>query len=148
MQYTLKYLALHPEIQAELYSEIQEICGDHPPNFRDISKFVYALCIMYETMRLHPVAGSLAMTVASPHDETLLGKYQIPKDTGLGIDLFAVHRNEKYWGSTADEFDPARFDIRKRIENDNSYSIDGKTKMPVPGAFFGFSEGPRACLGN
>lgn len=148
MQYTLKYLALHPNVQDELYSEIQAICGDRQPEFNDLSKFVYGLCVMYETMRLHPIAGAFAMTVASSHDETLLGRYPIPKEAVLGIDLWAVHRNEKYWGDNADEFDPSRFGARNRTDNDSSYSTDGKTKMPVRGTFIGFSEGPRACLGN
>jgi cytochrome P450 len=145
MQYTLKHLALHPTVQTDLYTEIQSVCGDRLPEFSDLTKLVYALCIMYETMRLHPVIGSLSLTVASNHDESLLGKYTVPKDTFLGLDLYSTHRNEKYWGETANEFNPSRFDNREG--NDGRYSADEKTKMPVRGAFFGFFEGPRACLG-
>jgi len=145
MSFALKLLALHPQVQDTLFSEIQQICPNSPPEYTDLNKIPYALCIMYETMRLFPVIGSLNLSVSSPHDETLLGKYPIPKDVSIGIDLYCLHRNENYWGPTANEFDPSRWDYR--TPTPGWYSTDGKTQMPVRGAWWGFSEGPRSCLG-
>ena len=138
--YAFTWLAICPQIQGKLRSEIQGICGDRSPAFTDIPQLTYALCIMYETMRLHPVIASLQLWSVTNKDETLLGKYQVPKNTALDMDLYNLHRNERYWVNPS-EFDPSRFDGRA------TPGLDGKIKMPCKGAFFGFSEGPRACLG-
>ena len=50
-------------------------------------------------------------------------------------------------GLQANEYNPSRFDNRNRTGEEGS-SIKQKAKWPVRGAWFGFSEGPRACLGN
>lgn len=147
MMFAVMLLAVHPEVQEELYKEVKSVCGDRLPSFSDLPNLIYGLCVMYETMRLYPIIGSLAVTVSTNRDETLLGKYLIPKDTSLGLDMYNLHRNEKYWGPTANEYNPSRFDNRLD-ESEGWYSMDGKTKWPVRGAWFGFSEGPRACLGN
>jgi len=147
--YALYLLAMHPRIQEDLQTEIREICGDQLPTFNDIPNLVYALCVMYETMRLFPVLGSI------PHRteraEMLLGKHLMPKNTCIGLDLVSLHRNEKYWGDTANEFIPSRFDIRHHKEKHEGEEwhtlMDGKIKIPLKGAFFPFGEGPRACLG-
>ena len=146
--FAMTHLALHPDVQEQLFQEIQSVCGDRSPLFTDLPNLVYALCIMYETMRLHPVLGFTSSTVASDHDEMILGKYPIPKNAHLGIDIYNLHRNEKYWGNNANDFDPGRFDNRNtHIKESPWYSVDGKIKIPSRGAFLGFSDGPRACLG-
>jgi cytochrome P450 len=140
---------MHSTVQERLQTEIQEMCGNRLPSFTDIPSMAYALCIMYETMRLFPVLGSI------PHrtegDEMLFGKHLIPKNTCIGLDLVSLHRNEKYWGNTGDEFNPSRFDNRVqggKQEGEEWHTLmDGKIKIPLKGAFFPFGEGPRACLG-
>lgn len=146
--FALSHLALHPEVQERLFKEIQCICGDRLPLFTDLPNLVYGLCIMYETMRLHPVLASTSSTVVSPYDETILGKYPVPKNAYVGIDIYNLHRNEKYWGNNVNDFDPGRFDSRNiDIKSSSWYSVDGKIKIPARCAFLGFSEGPRVCLG-
>jgi cytochrome P450 len=145
--YGLTELAVNPEVQEELYREIQTVCGDRLPVYTDIPNLTYALCVMYETMRLYPIIGSISSTVSGNQDRTLLGKYPIPKDACIGLDFYNVHRNEKYWDN-AHDFDPSRFDSRKSEGKEGWYTMpDGKTKIPVRCAFFGFSDGPRACAG-
>ena len=99
--------------------------------FTDIPNLTYALCIMYETMRLYPIIGSSSLTVSGNQDRTLLGKYPIPKDASIGLDFYNLHRNEKYWDN-AHEFDPSRFDSRKTEGKEGWYTMpDGRTKIPV-----------------
>ena len=147
MMYCARMLALHPEAQDKLYKEIQKVIGDRLPDYNGIANLHYALCVMYETMRLFPVIGSLNAMVAERKDTSLLGKYDVPHEARLGMDFWCVHRNEKYWGETVNHFDPSRFDMRTG-ENKDWYSPDGKVHIPVRGAWFGFSEGPRACIGT
>jgi len=141
-------LALHPEVQEELFDEIQSVCGAKIPEYADLPNLIYAQCVIYETMRLHPIIGSIWLQVSGSTDETLLGKYPMPKSSSVGMDLHNVHRNEKYWGPDADAFIPSRFDNRQpESHGSNAYCPDGKFKMPVRDAFVGFGDGPRACLG-
>lgn len=149
MLYAFYMLAIHPEIQEKLYQEIQEICGNQLLSFTDIPNMTYCMCIMYEVMRIFPVIGNLP--TRTEKDQILLGKHLIPKNTGVGIDLVSLHRNEKYWGNTCNEFDPSRFD--NRIPHSDEAQkwqtlTDGKLRIPEKGAYFAFGEGPRACLGR
>ena len=149
MMFAVMLLAVHPEVQEELYKEVRSVCGDRLPSFTDLPNLIYGFCVMYETMRLYPIIGSLAVKPVTERDEMLLGKHLVPKNASLGLDMYNLHRNEKYSGPTANEYNPSRFDNRNNSdESEGWYSADGKTKWPVRGAWFGFSEGPRACLGN
>jgi cytochrome P450 len=94
--YAFTLLAIYPQIQPKLRSEIQAVCGDRSPAFTDIPHLIYALCVMYETMRLHPVTASLPLMSVANQDDTLLGSYLVPKNTVLGMDLYNLHRNERY----------------------------------------------------
>lgn len=135
-----------------MHQEIQSICGDKLVQFNDIHNLVYFHCVMYETMRLYPVVGNLSLNPTTGHDEILLDKYLIPQNSSVGMDLFNLNRNEKYWGPNSDQFNPDRFDNRLQMppaphDADEVTYLDGKIKFPVRMAWFGFSDGPRACVG-
>jgi cytochrome P450 len=152
--YVFYLLALHPSIQNTLFSEIQTTCGDRIPTYDDFSNFVYPLCVMFETLRLFPpVVGIPKCTING--EQTLLGKYFIPKNATVMYDVINLHRNIKYWGDDAELFNPSRFDGRKSLEkgvdkdtgDDSPGATYEKIKMPKRGAFIPFSEGARSCLG-
>ena len=111
----------------------------------EIPNLVYALCVMYETMRLYPIVPT---TIQKAETDQVICTYRIPKGTAIGPDFIALHRNENYWGSTCNMFDPSRFDAR--ISGDPSWYtvMDGKIKIPVKGSFLPFGDGPRVCLGE
>lgn len=136
--YALYLMALHPAVQDTFHDELIRGRGSNEPSFQNICDLVYALCITYETMRLFPFVGSLPHLLQS--DQVLIGKYKIPRGTNIALDWVNVQRNEKYWGPTANEFDPSRF-----LEMDEK---GGRLKVLPKGYFIGFSEGPRACLGK
>jgi cytochrome P450 len=145
--YALTMLAAHPQVQQKVFEEVRDICGDHLPTFADTQNMAYSLCVMYETMRHFPIIGALPHVVASGKDETLLGKYPVPKTALIQMDLQNLHRNEKYWGPDVDDFNPSRF-MLETFDKERGHFVDGKIKVPVKGAFVGFSEGPRSCLGD
>jgi cytochrome P450 len=152
--YAFTMLALHPEIQDNLVSEIRQVCGDRMPTYDEFPAFVYPLCVMFETLRhFPPVVGIPKCTING--EQTLLGKFYIPKGATVMYDVINLHRNPKYWGEDADSFNPSRFDGRssteKSIEKDTGDDAPGaaldKIKMPKRGSFVPFSEGARSCLG-
>src|SRR5271170_6033281 len=142
-------LALNPSIQDTLYNEIQETIGDRLPKYEDLPNLVYPLCVMLETLRMFPPV--VAIPRLALKDELLLGKYYIPKDSSLHLDMVNLHRNSKYWGPDIDVFNPSRFDGRNPSSGDTGGDKDGsvpeKIRMPAKGAFLAFSEGSRSCLG-
>lgn len=143
--YILILLALHPEVQIALRAEIQRVCSEQTMTYEDISKMVYPLCILFETLRLFPIITGIPKCTLQ--DEILSGKYYIPKNTTLVLDVVQLHRNPKYWGHDVDSFNPSRFDGRN-TDVGNKGDASDRLRMPVKGAFIPFSEGPRACLGT
>jgi cytochrome P450 family 709 len=133
---SLYLIASHPEVQDTLYDEIHRVCGDNVPRFTDLPDLVYMLCLIYETLRLFPVVGSLPHLVQT--EQILLEKHQIPQGTVISVDFVNIQRNEKLWGEDSNEFDPSRW-----LEGNERKMI-----IPARGAFIGFSDGPRACLGS
>lgn len=149
MWYALLMLALHPPVQETLLSEIHQVLGDRNPTYDDFPHLVYALCIVFETLRLFPpVVGT--PKIASD-DHLLLGKYPIPKGMAVIFDIVHVHRDPKFWGPNSNAFDPSRFDgrIPQKTQNINPSEVGNeKIRVPVKGAFLPFAEGQRSCLGR
>jgi len=152
-------LALHPAVQDTLYSEITQILGTRQPSYEDFPSMTYALCIMFETLRLFPSVVGVPKVAAE--DTLLLGKYPIPRGTAVIFDIVHVHRDPEIWGPDSNDFNPARFDsrnVRQRhtqpgakkseIDDDTSVSFGNeKIRVPCKGAFLPFSDGQRSCLG-
>src|SRR5271154_3262520 len=141
--YAIYLLAMHPLVQEELYNETHRVHGNKTPTFEKIPDQIYALCVMYETIRLFPFIGSLPQL--SGEDQMLLGKYKIFKGTSISLDWINLQRNEKYWGETVDHFIPSRFDNRNNSDESGYTIMDGKIKCPAKGTFIAFSDGIRAC---
>jgi cytochrome P450 len=80
MMYDVMHLALWKDLQEQLFREIAAVCGDRTLAIQDISKLILPLCVMYETMRLHPVASCLSHLTRG-HDELLLNRYPVSRST-------------------------------------------------------------------
>ena len=151
LSYALTMLALNPEVQETLRLEIEQICKERAPAYSDLPQLVYAHWVMFETLRMFPIATALPKIPAS--DQLLYGKYLIQAKTTVFIDLVNLHYNPNYWGSDVHSFNPSRFDP-KNSEETKSPSSEGvrqtwcEVKIPVPGTFCSFSDGARVCLGK
>ncbi|KAI0052105.1 614/534 cytochrome P450 [Auriscalpium vulgare] len=138
LSFCFALLALHPAEQERLYDEIQRISPDpsKPPTYNQMSLFVYALAVLYETLRLAPAVVSIPKE--SAEDTSLVvtsiagEKQSIPllKGTDIVIYTTGLHANPRYWPEP-DAFKPERFL--------GDWPRD---------AFIPFSAGPRACIGR
>ncbi|RCV07540.1 hypothetical protein SETIT_1G253000v2 [Setaria italica] len=97
----------------------------------DISQLPYLQAVVKETLRLHP-AITLAFQRAMATVQ--IEGYNIPKGTGIVINIWAINRKSKMWVEP-EKFMPERF-IGKDI------SFWGKDFEFIP-----FSAGRRQCLG-
>lgn len=73
----------------------------------DISKLSYLQSIIFETFRLHPTAPLLVPHLTS--DDCTIGGYNVPRDTMVLINAWAIHRDPQLWNDPT-SFKPERFE--------------------------------------
>lgn len=135
LSHTCLLLAMHPEVQAKAYHEVQEVLTskpDHTPiDLHDLKQLVYVEAVLKETMRLMPVAPIIARENLQ---DIQLDGHTIPKGTPLLMNFYTLHRREDIWGAHSDRFNPEHF-----------LQEDAKSRHPY--AHLPFSGGPRGCIG-
>ena len=139
--WTLHLLSTHPEIQTKLRAEIKE----HMPFLFDPSTryspeelakvdadlLPYLDNVCRESLRYIP---PIPMTVRQSVADDMLGPYKVPAGTVIYMLANAINRLPMYWGPTANEFDPDRWDHLPSTYTTN--------------AFMTFLQGPRGCVGR
>lgn len=129
--WTLYLLSQHPEVEARLRREVDEVLGDRPPRLEDLPRLEYARMVRDESMRLYPPVW---LTERKPIEEDVLCGYRIPAGITIGITQYVTHRHPKFWDNP-ESFDPERFSA-ERSKGRHEY------------AYFPFSGGGRQCLGK
>ncbi|MFQ6646733.1 hypothetical protein Gotur_020428 [Gossypium turneri] len=123
----------HPNAMKKVQEEVRNVVGNKlKVDAEDVSKMKYLKCVLKETLRLHP-AGPLLLprqTSAS----VKLGGYDIPSNTTVLINAWAIQRDPKWW-ENPEEFIPERFE-------NSSIDFKGQDFQLNP---FGF--GRRRCPG-
>ena len=139
--WALHLLAKSPRIQERLRAEIkQHIPSLFDPGLRgedanlesiDVDQLPYLDNVCRESLRYIPPIPMVSRTLAS---EDQLGGYVLPAQTWVSIHANAINRLPRYWGATADKFDPDRWDHLP-----STYCSE---------SFMTFSQGPRGCIGR
>ncbi|KAB9111194.1 hypothetical protein FH972_026975 [Carpinus fangiana] len=129
LEWAMSNLLNHPDmlkkVRAELDSQIgEENLIDEP----DISKLRYLQSIISETLRLYPAAPLLVPHMAS--DDCTIGGYDVPRNTMLLVNAWAIHRDPKLWDEAV-SFKPERFEC-----------VEAEAHKLMP-----FGLGRRACPG-
>ena len=137
LQWTLYYLATHPELQQALRVEINDVLGDsddisyqHYQNMSLMDKF------LKESLRLRPPIP--IMLRSSGNDLNLsgiAGEYKVKKDTPILIMLGAMQKDPQYWGGNAHFFDPENFSTQAESERERF-------------VYAPFGLGSRICVGH
>ncbi|KAF5367579.1 hypothetical protein D9758_003717 [Tetrapyrgos nigripes] len=144
-------LARHPEYQQKIRGEIDEIRDRKDEgeelNSNDYDSMVYFNAAIKETLRVHPIVGTLSR-YSDRHDVIPLSEpvisasgeklTQIPVQKGqrINFSIFIYNRLKSVWGADADVWNPERFlDIKKG------------TTLGVYANLMTFSAGVRACIG-
>ncbi|CCM01787.1 uncharacterized protein FIBRA_03854 [Fibroporia radiculosa] len=136
---TFALLAVHPEVQDDIYSQILDVVGlDRDPTANDYHNLNKALYAYFEGTRMFPTvvaifreAGEdiplpIPVSLTSEEKTTLV----VPKGTIVALDVLGYHYNPHYFP------DPTKF-IPSRWEGD----AKGDTLAA-------FGHGPRICLGR
>ena len=135
LRWALAYLVTYPEVQAKTQQELDDVIGrERLPSLQDKSSLPYMRATITETLRLATILPFL-----TPHKTTVdtkLRGYDIPKDTTVVINAWALHHDPRVWENPF-EFQPSRF-----------IDSDGKFVYPGDSCFLPFGCGARVCLGE
>ena len=135
LRWLMAYMATYPEIQARVHAELDDVIGSgRMPNLNDRGSLPYLESTVAEVLRIRAI-----VPLSLPHKstcDTSLGGYDIPKDTMLITNIWAIHHDVDEW-KKPEVFNPERF-------------LDTEGKFSAAGArsYLPFSAGRRGCLGE
>ena len=131
LSWVFHVLGTHPEVEAKLHAEVDEVLGDRRPRMEDLPRLRYTKMVVEETLRLYPSAWIFArMNIGV--DE--IGGYPIPPNSLLFVVPYLTHRHPAFWDGP-DTFEPERF------TPDRSATRPRFSYIP-------FGAGPRLCVGE
>ena len=131
LNWTWWLLAQHPQVEAKLHRELDDLLRGRPPKLGDLRNLPYTEMVIKESMRLMPPVWSVSRM---NWQATKVSGYDFPSGTGSQILIYCVHRNPDIWDKP-NEFIPERW---------ADSSIDDIHKF----AYLPFGGGPRICIGN
>lgn len=169
IHFSLILLALHPQVQAEVQMELDEIF-----RHRDASQWDYDYClprllnsrlamVLNEQLRLFAPTIAVPKITTTPQHLFVNGKeVTIPENTIVRLCIPPLHRNPRFWpqtspneGQTAESDDLEQFKPERWLQRDDSSTVSSPTSheassifVPKKGAYIPFSDGTRACLGR
>lgn len=124
-------LAKHPQVEAKLAAELEEVLGGRAPTAADLPRLRYTEMILKESMRLYPPAYGVGREALKDCE---IGGYLVPAGTQLFMFQWVVHRDERYFDHP-EAFRPER------------WADDLAARLPKY-AYFPFGGGPRVCIGS
>lgn len=108
LEWALSNLLNHQDILKKARIEIDDKIGlDRLVDESDIMNLPYLQNIMFETLRLYPPGPLLLPHLSSENCE--VGGYDMPRDTMLLINVWAMHRDPELW-EEPERFKPERFE--------------------------------------
>ena len=124
-------LARHPEVEARLHAEVDQVLNSRLPTYMDLERLPYTRMIIDETLRLYPAAWLTNRMAVSA--DVICG-YAIPAKAFITLSPYATHHHPDFWPQP-EKFEPERFDPARKSEHH-------------PYAYFPFGAGPRLCIGR
>jgi len=131
LSWTWYLLARHPQVEAKLAAELEEVLGGRAPTAADLPRLRYTEMILKESMRLYPPAYGVGREALKDCE---IGGYLVPAGTQLFMFQWVVHRDERYFDHP-EAFRPER------------WADDLAARLPKY-AYFPFGGGPRVCIGS
>ena len=129
-EWAMSNLLNHPHVLKNVKAELDSQIGQQQlVDESHLSKLHYLKAIITKTQRLYPSSPLLLPHYSS--DDCTIGGYDVPRDTMVLVNAWAIHRDPKLWAD-AECFKPERFE--NNVEN------EGYKLMP-------FGLGRRACPG-
>ncbi|MCJ1250812.1 hypothetical protein MMC30_008040 [Trapelia coarctata] len=129
-------ISKRPDVWAKLRAEVDAL-GGQKPTFEQIKDMKYLRAVLNESLRLYPVVPGNSREALTDTILPLGGgptghsPLFIAKGTLLAWSLYTMHRRPEYYGPSAEEFRPERWETLR----------PGWEYLP-------FNGGPRICIGQ
>ena len=130
LSWTWYLLSQHPEVQAKLYEEWDDVLRTEQLTAADASQLVYTRMVLAESMRLYPPAWIIERRAVR---DVEIGGCLIPAGSLVFASQYLVHRDPR-WYTEPERFDPERW-------------RPGEAERPKF-AYFPFGAGTRVCIGE
>ncbi|XP_061999065.1 desmethyl-deoxy-podophyllotoxin synthase-like [Rosa rugosa] len=132
-EWAMAELVRNPRVMEKAQAEIRQLlAGKKKIHDADIKKLDYLKLVVKETLRLHP---PLALIARQATQTCKISGYDIPSETKLLVNAWAIGRDRRHWGASADCFEPERF-------QGSSIDFKGTNFEFIP-----FGAGKRMCPG-
>ncbi|KAJ3012706.1 hypothetical protein HKX48_006123 [Thoreauomyces humboldtii] len=132
--FAMHFLMTYPDVCSKLTREISTVLGDREPTFEDLTELRYLDQFFKESLRLNSSVNVLNRVTTKA---TTISGYTIPANQNCLVNLRAIHRDPKYWGPTADDFNPDRWADKEAMRAIESV-----------GAYMPFGGGGKICVGK
>jgi cytochrome P450 len=136
LSWTLSLLARHPDAQARLHAELDDVVGDRPLTLADVPRLEWTTAVFNEAMRLYPPAWMMARRLRE--DRVICG-YQLAAGSMLILSPYVVQRDPQWWP------DPTSFNPERWIAGVAAELTEAARPRY---AYFPFGGGSRQCIGN
>jgi cytochrome P450 len=124
-------LSEHPDAQARLADEVDDVLGDRDPTVTDVPQLRYAEAVIMEAMRLYPPIFGIGRESVEACE---IGGHALPAGANVYIVPWVIQRDPRFFDEP-DAFKPERW-------------LDGLQKRLPRFAYFPFGGGPRLCMGQ
>ncbi|XP_050113368.1 licodione synthase-like [Malus sylvestris] len=139
LEWALAELINHPRVLEKAREEIDRVIGNKRlVGEPDVPNLPYLQAIIKETFRLHP---PVSLVTRKSGQQCKVGGYDIPTNTMLFVNVWAVGRDPKIWDCPLD-FWPERFLQLGSDNKVNSVDVRGQHFQLLP-----FGSGRRVCPG-
>lgn len=131
LMWALYALSQHPELEARLHAEVDQVLGDRPATLADLNELKFTDMFIKETLRYYPPAwGSTRENIAP----VTINGYTLPANSIIVLGIYHMHHNPRWWDEP-EMFNPERF------SSENEKKVHKYAYLP-------FGAGPRVCIGN
>lgn len=139
IEWAMSEMMKNPSVREKAQAELREAFkGKKIISESDLNELSYFKLVIKETMRLHPPSPLLVPRECT--ELTIIDGYEIPKNTKVMINAWAVARDPQYW-TDAEMFIPERFDgsLIDFKGNNFEYIPFGAGRRMCPGMSFGIA---------
>ena len=131
LTWTWYLLSQHPEIEARLHDEVDEVLQSRLATVEDVASLKYTEMVLAESMRLYPPAWAVGRRALKDCE---IGGYFVPQNSLVLMSQYVMHHDERYFNDPF-QFRPERWTAEQRASRPQF-------------SYFPFGGGPRRCIGE